>query len=303
MKKRRIVDAHHHLWDLTTSSNYPWLQGAPSSDGMLGDLTSIQRSYLLPEYLTDTSSYELVQSVHVEAVPEDAIVETRWLQSIADKNGFPLGIVAHVELNHPKAEAALAAQFEFANIRGVRQILNWHANSKFTFTPNDLLTDGKWLTGFGLLKKYNLSFDLQLYPGQMSKALKLAQKYPETLIVINHAGMPVDRDPDGIKLWQSGMKCLAAAHNIVVKISGLGMVDHNWTTESIRPFVRNTIEEFGIDRVMFGSNFPVDKIYSSFDTLYTAFEQIVVDFDEAEKDKLFRANALGWYRLSNKDFK
>jgi len=191
----------------------------------------------------------------------------------------------------------LAAQSAFANVKGVRQIVNWHPDARFSFTPNDLLIDSTWRSGYALLKKYGLSFDLQLYANQMEAAADLARRHPETLVIVNHAGMPVDRDPDGIALWRNGMKRLGSLDNVVAKISGLGMVDRNWTIDSIRPFVRHTIDCFGPGRVMFGSNFPVDKLYSSFATLYGAFETITADLPESERDQMFYSNALTHYRL------
>ena len=131
----------------------------------------------------------------------------------------------------------------------------------------------------------------------MGDAVELARRNPETLIVVNHAGMPLERDEAGLALWRDGMKRLGAEPNVVAKISGLGMVDWRWSEASIRPFVLGVIDRFGVDRVMFGSNFPVDKLYSSFDTLYGSFESIVASFSESEKDQLFRDNALRHYRL------
>ena len=109
--------------------------------------------------------------------------------------------------------------------------------------------------------------------------------------------MPLERDETGLALWREGMKRLGAEPNVVVKVSGLGMVDWGWSEASIRPFVLGVIDRFGVDRVMFGSNFPVDKLYGSFDTLYRSFESIVASFSESEQDRLFRDNALRHYRL------
>ena len=298
MSKRRIIDTHHHLWDLGHGYRYPWLQDRPLGVGVCGDVAPIARDYLADDYRADTAGYDLVKSVHVEAVAADAVGETRWLAPLVAAGGPPYAIVARAELHAPDVERVLAAQAEFPAVRGIRHIVNWHANPRLTFTDrSDLLTDPAWRAGYRLLRKYGLSFDLQLYPGQMEDAYRLAADNPETLVILNHAGMPVDRDPDGIKAWQQGMKRLASAPNVVAKISGLGMVDWSWTSESIRPFVRGTIDYFGTDRVMFGSNFPVDKLYSSFDTLYGAYENIVADLTEAEQDKLFHGNALTHYRL------
>jgi predicted TIM-barrel fold metal-dependent hydrolase len=297
MKKRKIVDAHHHLWELNRGRKYPWLQDNPTSEGLLGDLTPILRDYGVAEYRADVSNYDLIKSVHIEAVPADALAEARWLEETARHSGLPDAIVARVELHKPGAEKLMAEHRGHRNVRGIRQIANWHSNPRLSFTDHDFLADPAWLEGFRLLRKYDLSFDLQIYPNQMEMAARLAANHPDTLIVLNHAGMPVDRDDAGYAAWRAGMKRLAGESNVVAKISGLGMTDHKWSEASIRPFVLDAIENFGVDRIMFASNFPVDKLYSSFDALYGAFENIVASFSESDKGKLFHDNALRTYRL------
>lgn len=295
MTKRKIIDAHQHFWDLDHGYAYPWLQDNPDGQGMLGVLRPIVKTYVPTDYLADTSAYDVVGTVHIEAVPFDALTETRWLTGLESR--LPSAIVGRTELNAPEAEATIAAHTAFDKVRGIRHIVNYHTNAAVSFTPSDLLLDTAWQRGFALLKKYSLSFDMQLYPGQMVAAYDLARRHPETLIVVNHTGMPVDRDAAGVRLWREGMRTLARADNVVTKISGLGMVDHGWTAESIRPFVLDTIEAFGTERAMFGSNFPVDKLYSSFEVLYGAFDSIVSGFSAAEQDQLFRTNAQRWYRI------
>jgi predicted TIM-barrel fold metal-dependent hydrolase len=297
MAKRKIVDAHHHLWKLSAGYNYPWLQDTPSGEGMLGSLAPIVRDYLAADYRHDTEAYDVAKSVHIEAVPADAITETKWLQSVADGDGIPSAIVARVELAKPEAEKLMAEHAAFRNVRGIRQIANWHKDGRYTFTSHDCLEDAAWRAGYRLLKKYGLSFDMQLYAGQMPAAAALARANPETMMVINHTGMPLERDEEGLAAWRMGMRLLAAEPNVAIKISGLGMVDHAWSEAGIRPFVLGAIDYFGTDRAMFGSNFPVDKLYSSFDALYGAFESIVASFSESEQAKLFHDNALRIYRI------
>jgi predicted TIM-barrel fold metal-dependent hydrolase len=265
-----------------------------------GDVAPIASTYILGDYLQDASDQNLIKSVHVDAGmdPLQPVTETRWLQSIADKHGFPHGIVARAELNRKDTQETLEQHCQFPNVRGIRHIVNWHADPAKTFVQrDDLLRDSDWLSGFGLLGRYNLSFDLQLYPTQFADAVTLARRYPDTAIILNHAGMPVDRDPEAYAYWRDGMRRLAAEGNIWVKISGLGMVDWHWTEDSIRPFVLDTINYFGVDRCMFASNFPVDKLYSSFGTLYGAFRRIVRSFEEHEQRKLFAETAAKVYRL------
>lgn len=298
MAIKAIIDPHHHLWDLENYS-YPWLcqTGEPVAP-IAGSLKSIMKSYSLADYKEDSKRWNVVKDVHLDALSADILAETRWLQKMKDETGFPTAIVAHANLEEESVEEVLAGHAESKAVRGIRQILNWHSNPKYSFVErSDLLTDPKWLRGFGLLEKYSFSFDLQLYPHQMSDAAKVAQAHPGTTIVLNHTGMPLERDAAGIRAWREGMQALAASPNVNAKISGLGMVDPDWTVASIRPFVLETIEIFGVDRCMFASNFPVDKIYSSFDRIYEAFFELVKDMSENDQSKLFHDNARRVYRL------
>ena len=295
-----VVDPHFHLWDLGRF-DYPWLRSQPHYDGIAGDITTIARSYLLDDYRADQGRWKVSRSVHVEAGfdPTDPVGETRWLQEVANRTNMPNGIVAAASLQAPDIEHVLARHREFANIRGIRQNLNWHANpAKTVLDRADMMTDPAWLSGFRLLDKYDLSFDLQLYPSQMQDAARLAARHPGISIILNHAGMPLDRDEAGLALWHSGMKALAGQPNVSAKISGLGMMDWRWSTESIRSFVLDTIEYFGVERCMFASNFPVDRLYSSFEALYDAFAEIVRDFAEIDQRLLFGNTAARVYRLT-----
>jgi|SRR5438105_4351369 len=301
MQDLPIVDPHMHLWDLEKLP-YPWLT-APRAIGITGDVSPIAKTYLLDDYLRDVAaeggSWRVAKVVHVEAGadPAAALAETRWLQSIADARQFPQAIVAHAELNSPNAEALLAQHAANRNVCGVRQILNWHADPAKTYTARDLLLDADWRKGFALLGKYRLSFDLQIYPAQMPEAARLAGRYPDTPIILNHDGMPADRDAAGLEAWRSGMKALAQQPNVAVKISGLAMLDWSWTVDSIRPFVLQTLELFGAQRCMFASNFPVDRLFGSFARTYAAYETLVAGCSGDEKHALFAANAERIYHI------
>jgi predicted TIM-barrel fold metal-dependent hydrolase len=293
------IDPHHHLWDLKRNK-YPWLQERPLAPRLEGDIQPIAKDYLIEDYLADIRNQNVVKSVHVECGwdSSDPVGETEWLQWLADKHGYPHGIVARATLDALDVEQVLEGHARHKNIRGIRQAINWHPDPAKTYVDRpDLIRTKAWRHGFGLLRRFGLSFDLQLYPAQMADAAALAHAYPDVPIILNHAGMPVDRDEEGIRLWHRGMRELAAAPNVVVKISGLGTVDWNWTVETIRPFVLQTIELFGVPRCMFASNFPVDKLYSDFDALYAAFREITKPFSADERRVLFHDNAARYYRL------
>jgi predicted TIM-barrel fold metal-dependent hydrolase len=290
-----------HLWDLDRI-RYPWLT-PPLPVGITGDVRSIANTYLLDDYLRDArgagEKIRVAKVVHVEAGadPADSLKETRWLQSVADQHGFPHALVAHAELNNPKVEALLAEHASHRNVRGIRQILNWHADPKKTYTPRDLLEDADWRKGFALLRKYNLSFDLQVYPSQMPAAAALASRHPDTLMILNHTGMPADRDAAGLQAWRTGMQALAQQPNVAVKISGLAMLDWQWTTESLRPFVLQTLDIFGSDRCLFASNFPVDRLFGSFARQYGVYQSLTATLSPSERAQLFASNAERIYRI------
>ncbi|KAK44251.1 amidohydrolase [Caballeronia jiangsuensis] len=293
----QVVDPHIHLWDLKTH-HYPWLANPQTS--FIGDARDLKHDYLLADLLRDAEDIDVLKLVHVDANhdPADPVEETRWLQSIADKDGMPNGIVAGADLSADNAEQVLEAHAAFANTRGIRQILNVHDNKQYDYVGRHYMREPQWRKHFGLLKRFNMSFDLQLYPSQMEEAAQLAREHADTQFIVNHAGMFVDRNSThGYRAWREGMRMLAACPNVAVKVSGFAMFDHDWTIESLRPYVHETIDTFGIDRAMFASNFPVDRLFGTYTALWNAYAQIVGDASESEKQALFVRNAERIYRI------
>jgi len=206
---RRIVDAHFHLQDLGRVV-YPWLDPESAPPDVFGEnFDRLRRSYRIEDYLADVSGLGVIKAVHVEngVAAEDAVAETLWLQSIADRSGFPHAIVAQVALHEPGAARMIEAHAQAKNLRGLRHILNWHADPKLRFAAaRDLLASADWRRGFSLLRRYDLSFDLQVYPGQLADAADLARAFPDTPIVLCHLGMPIER---GLA-WRGRRALLAA---------------------------------------------------------------------------------------------
>ncbi|SDU59229.1 amidohydrolase family protein [Jiangella alkaliphila] len=294
-----IVDAHHHLWDLARS--YPWLQETAGELQVHGDDAAIRRDYLVDDFRRDAEPLRLVASVHVDAGAADPLEEARWLQQVADESGYPQAIVAGARLDAGDVDEVLDELAALPNVRGVRHILNWHPDPAMSYTDRpDLITDPAWLAGFARLAHHGLSFDLQVYPAQLAEAAQLAAGHPDTMVVLNHAGMPLGRDPDSLLDWRRGLDALAARPNTAVKISGLGMTDHRWTLGSLRPVVLECIEAFGADRAMFASNFPVDGLYSTYAQLYDAFDTITADFSAGERAALFAGTARRVYGLADR---
>ncbi|MCA1408187.1 amidohydrolase [Ensifer sp. IC3342] len=292
-----IIDSHFHLWDLE-NNYYPWL-----SDGVkpsaFGDYAAINKTYLIDDFLADARNKNLVKAVHLDVGydPKDPAGETRWLQGVADKHGYPHGIVGYADLRKADVGDLLDEHMQYANFRGIRQSMNFHKDPAKTYlTEPEVSRTPEWRRGFKELARRGLSFDLQLYYWQMEEFLDLARDFPEVQIILNHTGMQVDGQ-EHFEGWRKAMKTLAQAQNVACKISGLGMGDWTWTTESIRPYVEEAIAAFGVRRCMFASNFPVDKLFSTYDAIWNAFEEITSAYSESERMALFHDNAASFYRL------
>ena len=294
MRDIPFVDAHVHLWDLGRLS-YPWLTPPFSDDGPNGCVEPIARNYSLDDYLADAGGWEIAGMVHVDAgaAPSAALEETRWLQAMADERDMPNGIVAFAALDDPNVEQLLAAHAAHANVRGIRHIVNWHPDPRRTYTPRDVTGDPAWQRGFDCLKTYGLSFDLQCYPGQFANVAAAIARNPETPVILNHCGMPVD----GIEHWRQEVARLAELPNVFVKLSGFGFIKRDWQPQDMKPFALEVIERFGPDRVLFASDFPTDKLFSSCGQVLGTFADIAAGFSEDERRDMFGRNANRVYRL------
>ena len=294
--RRHIVDAHHHFWD-PTQNYHPWLCDAEPIAFRYGDYSSLRRPYLFADYLRDTRHYAVDGSVYIETEwnPNDLGSETAYVASLR-QTGLPSVAIMAARLDEPDAEALLAHHASFDFVRGIRHKPRANATAQ-SAAPGGMM-DTAWRNGFALLRRYGLSFDLQTPWWHMAEAADLAHAFPDTPIIINHAGLPADRSDDALAAWAAAMARVAACDNVAIKISGIGRPGHAWTAEANRRIVLTLIDLFGTTRCMFASNFPVDSLCGSFDAIFSGFETITSACSEAERDALFRTNAIRHYRIS-----
>ncbi len=289
MARMPFIDTHFHLFDTRRPELvYGWLT-PEAEDPELGSYDAIKAiHYRVEDYLGEIRFANVVKAVHVQAAlgTKDPVDETKWLQEQADRTGFPHGIVAECHLAEPDVAAVLDRHLQYKNVRGIRD-----------FGPGEYLEDPAWQKGFKELGRRNLVSCLDTRLARFPKILALAAKAPEVQICIDHCGMPELRTPEFLASWTQGVKALARAPNIWMKISGLGQTDHNWTVESFRPFVMTAIEAFGAERVVFGTNWPVDRLYSSYPDVIDAYAAIIGGFSEAEQRALFAGNAERLFRI------
>ena len=198
-------------------------------------------------------------------VPGKELEETRWLQATADKHGFPHGIVCNANLSDASVEAVLKEQLKFPNMRGVRNMLYWDKDPVRQGAPRpDLCNSPEFRRGFALLEKYDLTFELQVYAHQAKYAVDLIKAFPNVRMILVHAGMLTERTPEAIAEWRAALTAMAAFPNLHVKLSGLGMYSNGITYAQARQVIRDVIQIFGVERTIYGSNFPLEKLHASY---------------------------------------
>lgn len=291
-----VIDAHHHIW---RQDDLPWLEG-PMLPRIFGPYEPIRRDYPVEEYLADIAGSGVVKSVYVQAnwAPDRALDEAEWVQAEAVRAGWPHGIVAYADLMAEDARPALDALAKVPLVRGVRMQLHWHDNPQYRFARHAAVVDDPvFRKNFAALADHGFSFDLQVFAPQMAGAARLAADHPRTTFILQHAGMLEDLSDAGRDQWRAGMRLLAAQPNVVSKLSGLGTFVHANDPAHIAWIVGETAALFGPERCLFGSNFPIEKLWTDYGSLIAAYREAVAGFTPAEQAAMLHDTAARVYRL------
>ena len=292
-----IIDAHHHFWDLSLNKN-PCLNPVNQIHFRYGNYESICKDFLVEDYKRVSKKHNVVKTVHMETEwdPQDPVGETKWLQKLFDETGWPNALVGQAWFDREDIETVLKGHKEYPLIRSVRHKPKSSPNPETkNFNPQGTLKDPIFRKGYSLLKKYKLHFDLQTPWWHLNDATSLAKDFPDTVIILNHGGLPSDRTYKGLENWKANMQELAEQPNVAVKISGICVPKEKWTVQLNRQVVLDIIETFGYERCMFASNFPVDSILASFDEIYDGFKKITNGMKKNHINALFHDNAIKYY--------
>lgn len=293
MARLPFVDTHVHFFDLKKPElRYSWLEpDAPELTDTIGPLDAIRADrYWAEDFIAETRFQNVAKVVHVQAAlgTDDPVQETEWLQGFADRLGVPHGIVAALDLTRDDVPEQLDRHLEFPNMRGIRDL-------RF----DDYLTNPAWAQGLAALERHGdlvWCYDPN-FVEDAAAVREIADRHPGVTVCVDHAGYPPDRTKETFDRWAAGMRTFAEPENTVVKICGLGICDHGWTVESLRPWVLGCIEAFGVERTFFGTNWPIDRLYSSYGDVVDAYAEIISDFSEDEQRALFAGNAERIFRL------
>lgn len=292
----KIIDAHHHIW---RQADLPWLLG-PSVPRIFGDYDPIKRDYPIEEFLADLEGTGVEKSVYVQAnwAPNWFEDEVRWVQETADRTGWPHAIVGYCDMSVADARPALDRLKKYPLMRGIRQQLHWHENPQYRFASRaDICRDPNIQRNVAHLADYGWSFDLQVFADQMDTACELVDACPDVTFVLQHAGMLETDTDEGRAHWKAQMKKLASRDNVMSKLSAFGTFIHRNDTTHIERILHDTVAIFGAKRCMYGSNFPIEKLWTDYATLMGSFLKAASDLSTGRQKAIFHDTAKRVYRL------
>lgn len=258
------------------------------------------RDYPLDEFKQDVAQSHVTQSVYVQAnwPVERFEDEVAWVQKQAYEGGMVSGIVGYADFTVDDVRPQLDRLSRYPLMRGVRQQLHWHDNPLYRFaTVPDLACNETLQKNIARLADYRWSFDLQVFAQQMSGAIELALAAPDVTFILQHAGMMEDDSRKGREFWQQSMRLLAQAPNVVSKLSAFGTFIHRNDPAHIQWMIEQTVKVFGAERCLFGSNFPIEKIWTDYTSLVKAFIDGSRSLTPDEQASIFHGTARRVYRL------
>ncbi len=310
----KICDAHHHLWD------YPSYQYR--AEELLEDISCGHR-VVSTVYMECMWAYDRDAAEHLRSVGETCFVKGVQERYQDTATEIAKCMVGSVYLDKPGVVEALDAHMEAnSRFRGIRHASGWHPSSDVPPTHmgagEGLLADKQFRLGFAELGKRNLSYDAWLYHNNILELDELAKAFPDSHIILDHTGGPLGIGPYAGKRnevfdeWKKAIDVLSTNENVFVKIGGLNMQLNGFAwekktmpptsgelAEATKPFYLHCIERFGVERCMWQSNFPVDKVSCSYDVLWNSFKRITQRFSDAEKNWLYHDTAAKVYRFSD----
>jgi predicted TIM-barrel fold metal-dependent hydrolase len=261
-----ILDSHFHIW---RRDDLPWLNG-PMVPRIFGPYEPIRRDYPISKYLDDIASAGITKAVYVQTnwAKTDFEKEVAWVSETAQQTGWPHAIVGYADMAVDDVRPQLDRLKAYPLLRGVRMQLHWHEVPEFRFAPSaDQVVDANVRRNVARLKEYGLTFDLQLFPAQMQDGARLVAENPDVDFIMTHTGMLVDTKPETVDAWRQGLSHFAGMANFNAKLSGLGTFVHANDPALIGLIVDNAIDILGSDHLMFGSNFPIEKLWTDGATL------------------------------------
>lgn len=279
-----IIDTHLHVWDPAHLS-YPWLAGN----------ALLNRAYLPADYDRACFPFKVDKMVFIQAEAEFSQFreETAWVTALAASEPRIQGIVSWAPLEQGDAcRKDLEQLAQNKLVKGIRRIIQFEPDLDFCLRPG-------FIQGVQALPDYGLSFDICINHKQMANTIELVRRCPGVRFILDHIGKP-DIKHGLMEPWKQHILSLASFSNVWCKLSGLATeADHaNWRREELRPYLDHCIHAFGFERVMFGGDYPVVLQASPWNRWVETLEWALSGCSQQELRKVFRENAVAFYRLA-----
>jgi L-fuconolactonase len=274
------IDAHQHFWKYD-AVEYDWIDD---------DMKSIRRNYLPPDLKPELNATNIDVSISVQA--RQTLAETEWLLSLAETFPFIAAVTGWVPLIDPKLHQLLDRLAAHKKLRAVRHVLQGEKDERYMLRPD-------FQRGIRILSHYNLVYEILIYSRQLPQTIEFVDAHPNQRFVLDHIAKPPIKAGQ-MEPWATALKNLAKRPNIVCKVSGLvtEAVYNNWTKAQIIPYLDVTLEAFGPRRLMFGSDWPVCLVATTYQNWHSLVQEWASKLSASEQDRLFGLTAVEAYRLA-----
>lgn len=273
------IDAHQHFWNYSPVKHY-WISE---------EMKVIRRDFSPGDLAPLLKDLKFDGTVAVQA--DETMAETDFLLSLAHKNDYIKAVVGWVDLRKEAVEDDLLVLKSHQKLAGFRAIMQGAEDGAY-------LKNTVFLKNLQLLAKYDYTFDLLVFHKQMQSLIQFADKLPDNRLILDHIGKPDIKNKE-IKQWKEQVRILASNPNIYCKLSGmLTEADYNnWTYDDIVPYMEISAEYFGIDRLCFGSDWPVCLLAGNYKQVYDVVDRFASQLNSTEREKIFGTNTAAFYNI------
>ena len=272
------VDAHQHFWRYT-DAEFGWI-----NDGM----AVIRRDFLPSDLKPVLDESGIHATVAVQA--RQSLEETEWLLALAKKSPWIEGVVGWVPLIDSDVEATLEKLASNVQLKGVRHVLQAEADA--------YMERADFNSGLRLLRKFALTYDLLVFEHQLPAAIALVDRHPDQPIVLDHLAKPRIAAHE-LEPWRTNIRELARRPHVCCKLSGMVTeADFTaWTADDMLPYIETALEAFGPARLMFGSDWPVCTVASTYRRWVDTIQRSIESLSQTERDQIVGLTAASFYKL------
>lgn len=272
------IDSHHHFW-IYNEKEYKWINN---------EMKKIKRNFTPEHLLHLLKNNGFNGTILVQA--RQTLEETEWLLELAEKYPFIKGVVGWVDLCSSQVEKQLEVFTTNPLLKGVRHVLQ---DEKDSFMLSE-----KFISGISLLEKYNLTYDILIGHKQLPSAIKLVERFPNQMFVLDHIGKPNIKDSE-IEEWKENIYKLASNEHVYCKLSGMVTEADwlHWKEQDFKPYLDVVFDAFGIDRLMIGSDWPVCTVSKSYSEVMGIVENYISEHSLEDQNKILGLNCMKFYKI------